>query len=321
MKVRITVVAVTLASVLAGCIQPARPPNEISTANNVATEPIHVLVWDEQQPRQAKAYDNFLGNEIAIQLMASTDDLELRSVRLNDREQGLSAENLDWADVIIWWGHKRQSEISPGTAQRKIINRLKSGKLNLIFLHSAHFATPFMEAMNERTKIEARRKYPDPKKGKAIEFEFILPPRRKAPKRDALVTPAYHALKRGKQVVRVRVDMPNCCFPAYRPDGKPSKLTVVKPNHPIAKGLPRTLRVKATEMYDEPFHIPEPDEVIFEETWEAGERFRSGLVWNIAKGKVFYFRPGHEIYPVYKQPEMIKILANACRWLGKEKGN
>ena len=36
----------------------------------------------------------------------------------------------------------------------------------------------------------------------------------------------------------------------------------------------------------------------------------------IGKGKVFYFRPGHEQYPVFKQPEMIQILSNACRWLG-----
>ena len=71
-------------------------------------------------------------------------------------------------------------------------------------------------------------------------------------------------------------------------------------------------------MYNEPFHVPEPDEVIFEETWELGERFRSGMVWNIGKGKVFYFRPGHETYPVFKQPEVIKVIENACRWLGGE---
>ena len=71
-------------------------------------------------------------------------------------------------------------------------------------------------------------------------------------------------------------------------------------------------------MYNEPFHVPEPDELIFEEYWELGERFRSGMVWNIEKGKVFYFRPGHEEFPVFKQPEIIQILANACHWLGKD---
>jgi trehalose utilization protein len=69
-------------------------------------------------------------------------------------------------------------------------------------------------------------------------------------------------------------------------------------------------------MYDEPFHVPAPDEVIFQETWETGEHFRSGMVWGIGKGKVFYFRPGHETFPVYKQAEAIQIIENACRWLG-----
>ena len=71
-------------------------------------------------------------------------------------------------------------------------------------------------------------------------------------------------------------------------------------------------------MYNEPFHVPAPDQVVFEETWELGERFRSGMVWDIGKGKVFYFRPGHETYPVFKQAEMIKVIDNACRWLASE---
>ncbi len=76
--------------------------------------------------------------------------------------------------------------------------------------------------------------------------------------------------------------------------------------------------IPMTEMYDEPFHIPAPDEVVFEEDWKLGEHFRSGMVWNLGKGQIFYFRPGHEQYPVFKQDEMIRILANACLWMGGE---
>ncbi len=68
-------------------------------------------------------------------------------------------------------------------------------------------------------------------------------------------------------------------------------------------------------MYDEPFHVPDPDEVIFEERWPTGEWFRSGMVWTIGKGRVFYFRPGHETFPVYKQPLPLKVITNAVRWL------
>jgi trehalose utilization protein len=82
-------------------------------------QPVHVLVWDERQPRQAQAYDDFLGNEIAARLSASSDDLELRSVGLDDAGQGLTAENLEWADVTVWWtsAHclsKRCKIIRPG---------------------------------------------------------------------------------------------------------------------------------------------------------------------------------------------------------------
>ena len=48
------------------------------------SQPIHVLVWDERQPRQAEAYDNFLGNEIAERLRATDSAFEVRSVALDD---------------------------------------------------------------------------------------------------------------------------------------------------------------------------------------------------------------------------------------------
>ena len=64
------------------------------------------------------------------------------------------------------------------------------------------------------------------------------------------------------------------------------------------------------------FHVPEPDEVILEERWATCEWFRSGMLWQLSKGKVFYFRPGHELYPVYKEQLPLQIITNAARWLG-----
>jgi trehalose utilization protein len=29
---------------------------------------------------------------------------------------------------------------------------------------------------------------------------------------------------------------------------------------------------------------------------------------------VFYFRPGHETYPTYHNPDVLKVIANAVRW-------
>jgi len=66
-----------------------------TSTSSLLAEQVHVLVWDERQPRQEEAYDNFLGNEIVARLKSSTDDLELRSAALDDPDQGLSAGNLE----------------------------------------------------------------------------------------------------------------------------------------------------------------------------------------------------------------------------------
>ena len=118
---------------------------------------VNVLVWDEQQPEQKKAYPNFLGNAIANHLTLNSD-LNVKSVKLDDPEQGISAKVLDWSDVIVWWGHVRHDEISVEKS-KDIVRRIKQGDLSLIALHSAHWSNPFVEAMNERTRLDFDRDY------------------------------------------------------------------------------------------------------------------------------------------------------------------
>jgi trehalose utilization protein len=96
----------------------------------------------------------------------------------------------------------------------------------------------------------------------------------------------------------------------------PSHVTTLLPQHPIAAGLPAKWDIPRTEMYGEPFHVPSPDEVVFEEKWDKGEHFRSGCVWQVGQGRVFYFRPGHETYGIFQQAETQRVLENAVRWLG-----
>lgn len=81
----------------------------------------------------------------------------------------------------------------------------------------------------------------------------------------------------------------------------------------VAAGLPATFTLPRTEMYDEPFHVPEPDEVVVEERWESGEWFRSVMVWKIGAGRVVSIRPGHETYPIFKDPHMLRLVENAVR--------
>ena len=279
-----------------------------------AMSSIQVLVWDERQPRQQEAYDNFIGNEIAAHLI-SREGLEVRSVGLDDPDQGLSDASLDACQVLIWWGHVRHREVPPETGKR-MIDRVIAGRLALIVLHSAHWATPFIEAMDYRTRSDAREHYPATS-GERIEFDFVPPANRfQAPAMDAVVTPCYHPRKFPGGITRVRVQLPICCFPSWRADGKPSFSATLLPDHPIANGIPKEFSIPQSEMYDEPLHVPDPDEVIFEDRWPTGEWFRSGMVWQIGRGRLFYFRPGHETYPIYRQPIPWRSLENAVRWLG-----
>lgn len=65
-----------------------------------------VVVWDERQPQQSQAYDDFLGNAIAGHLRTQPG-LSVESVALDDPDQGPSEAVLGGCDVLIWWGHVR----------------------------------------------------------------------------------------------------------------------------------------------------------------------------------------------------------------------
>ncbi|MFA6546866.1 MAG: prolyl oligopeptidase family serine peptidase, partial [Limisphaerales bacterium] len=41
-------------------------------------------------------------------------------------------------------------------------------------------------------------------------------------------------------------------------------------------------------------------------------------LWRVGKGGVFYFRPGHETYPVFKQTENLRVIENATRYLAAQ---
>ena len=55
------------------------------------------------------------------------------------------------------------------------------------------------------------------------------------------------------------------------------------------------------------------DELIFISSSEGGEVFRSGTTHRF--GKVFYFSPGDENFPVYVGTDVQRVLANAVEWV------
>ncbi|AQP48834.1 trehalose utilization protein ThuA [Tessaracoccus aquimaris] len=88
----------------------------------------------------------------------------------------------------------------------------------------------------------------------------------------------------------------------------------VDPTHPIAQGVPHPFIIPAQEMYGEYFDVPIPDELVFLSTFTGGEVFRSGMTYRRGFGRIFYFSPGDQDYPVYHQAEVRRIIANGVRW-------
>ncbi len=108
--------------------------------------------------------------------------------------------------------------------------------------------------------------------------------------------------------------MGTTCLLRWREADEKVRIWVVKPSHPIAQGIGPYIEMPNEEMYGEHFDIPDPDDLIFVSWFEGGEVFRSGCAWSRGLGKVFYFSPGHEVYPVYHNEQILRVITNAVRW-------
>ena len=108
--------------------------------------------------------------------------------------------------------------------------------------------------------------------------------------------------------------MGTTCNLKWREAAEKERLWILEPSHPIVQGLSEYVEIPKTEMYGERFDVPAPETVVFVSWFPGGEVFRSGCCYRRGNGKVFYFRPGHETYPIYRQAEVQRVLINACRW-------
>jgi trehalose utilization protein len=108
--------------------------------------------------------------------------------------------------------------------------------------------------------------------------------------------------------------MGTSCDLKWREADEKERLWVVSPGHPIVEGIGEYIEMEKEEMYGEHFDIPQPETLVFVSWFEGGEVFRSGCCYQRGAGKIFYFRPGHETYPTYFNPEIRRVIANAAKW-------
>jgi trehalose utilization protein len=212
------------------------------------------LVWSEfTEPKDV--YPNGIHGDIAEHLNAS-GNVEAKVVQLSDPDQGVSEADLEWADVLLWWGHQKHGEVTDETIAR-IVKAVREGGMGYFAIHSAHYSRGLIALLEDK------------------------------------------------------------CGLGGVGDGGAETVSVVATDHPIAKGI-EDFVIPRVEYFIEPFTVPEPEAVIFKSTYEKTDGwFRSGCCWTVGKGRVFYFRPGHETYPIIRQPEVQKCIYNGALWAAK----
>ena len=281
-------------------------------ATAMEAAPVRVLVWDEQNKAQKKIYLDYISAQIGSYLK-TLPDLSVTISGLGETNFGLSGGAISNCDVLVYWSHVRNKLIPDATA-KEIVERVREGKLAVVFLHSALTSKPFIEMMNERTREDAAKIIPA-----GTKTEFILPAAYKDPLPTDPITPRIEMTHTPDGALLARVFLPICEIAAWRETGEAVTIKTLLTNHPIAEGVPAQFEIPHTEVYSEPFHVPKPDAVIFQEESSKGEIFRAGMLWQIGKGKVFYFSPGHETFPIYFEPAPLKIIGNAVEWLGEQR--
>jgi trehalose utilization protein len=108
--------------------------------------------------------------------------------------------------------------------------------------------------------------------------------------------------------------MGTTCNLRWREIGEKERIWTVANGHPIARGVGQYFELPHAEMYGEFFDIPEPDVLVFVSWFAGGDIFRSGCGWQRGFGRVFYFAPGHETYPIYEDANIQRVISNACEW-------
>lgn len=219
------------------------------------SKPIRVTVWNEyvherEYPSIAQVYPEGIHGCIC-RFLGREEDIAVTCVTLDMPHQGITRELLAETDVLIWWSHARQDDITDETV--RLVREAVHAGMGLIALHSAHFSRIMRDLMGTTMTLHWRH-------------------------------------------------------------GDQEKLWCVNPTHPIAQGVPPCINIPEEEMYGEMFDIPRPDDIIFLGWFASGHVFRSGVTFTRGLGKIFYFQPGHEEAPVYKQPEIQRIIVNAVRW-------
>ena len=103
---------------------------------------IRVTVWNEfvherELPEIAAVYPDGIHGAIR-EFLETNEDIEVKTATLDEPNQGLSRDLLENTDVLIWWSHAKQEEVTDENV-RLVQSEVQKG-MGLIALHSAHYS-------------------------------------------------------------------------------------------------------------------------------------------------------------------------------------
>ena len=222
----------------------------------------------------ADVYPADINTAVAEGLAQSLPDWDVVIAGLDDANQGIPIDLLNRCDVLVWWGHKRHGEVDDARVEQ-IVQRVTQDGMGFVSLHSAHFAKPNIALMSQEP-----------------------------------TDPALLGVVRPEGRV--------AAWGAYVGDSLDLTVEATAPDHPITAGVPPSFTIAHHERYSDPYAVPPAEAILFEgdAVLQDGSIDHStvGLCWTLGAGRMFYFQAGHETDPVFFDPNVRLIMANAVRW-------
>jgi len=110
---------------------------------------INVLIWceyvsDRDNPDAVKVYPEGIHKQL-YDFLSKVNEYNVITATLHEPDFGLSDQRLEWADVIIWWGHGAHDKVPDEVADR-VVDAIHRG-CGFIPLHSSHNSKPFKKLM------------------------------------------------------------------------------------------------------------------------------------------------------------------------------
>jgi trehalose utilization protein len=123
------------------------------------TESPRIRIWNEHVHERERAdvaeiYPDGIHGALRDALAEHHPEAAIEVATLADDDQGLSDDALDATDVLVWWGHVAQDQVTDERAAR-VKQRVLDG-MGLVVLHSGHISKPFRLLMGTSCMLRWR---------------------------------------------------------------------------------------------------------------------------------------------------------------------